>query len=114
MPRFEESYRSIADALALPHRHDPRANILALVRDWLERQQVSPWLLILDNADALDTFFAKNEGTDREHQPLASYLPKAGNGKILITSRNLNAAEKLTGSHRAILRISTMEGCARG
>ncbi|KAF4888268.1 Kinesin light chain [Colletotrichum fructicola] len=35
---FEESYRSIADILALPRRHDPDINILALVRKWLQRE----------------------------------------------------------------------------
>ncbi|KAL2874905.1 hypothetical protein SGCOL_009883 [Colletotrichum sp. CLE4] len=32
---FEESYRSIADALALPRRHELGVNVLVLVRDWL-------------------------------------------------------------------------------
>ncbi|KAF4895130.1 hypothetical protein CGCF415_v012018 [Colletotrichum fructicola] len=48
---FEESYRSMADVLALPGRHDPDVNILALVRKWLQREDVSPWLMIIDNAD---------------------------------------------------------------
>ncbi|RYP74071.1 hypothetical protein DL771_003260 [Monosporascus sp. 5C6A] len=102
--RFEESYRYLADILALPRRHDPKVNTLALVRDWLQREDVAPWLMILDNADDLDTFFDNTGPT-----PMASYLPKSSHGKILVASRNVGAAEKLTGGHNAIMRIPTMD-----
>lgn len=97
---FEESYRSLADHLDLPNRHDPKTDILSLVCSWLQR--IEPWLMILDNADDIDTFFG-----DAVARPIASYLPKT-NGKILVTSRNLNVAERLTGSYKAIMRIPTM------
>ena len=99
----EESYRSLADKLALPRRHDPKINILALVRDWLQRDDVAPWLIVLDNADNFDVFFGRTE-----ESPIASYLPKRNNATVLITSRNLNVAERLTGSHKAIIEIPTM------
>ena len=102
--RFEESYRSIADILALPGRKDPRVNVLGLVRDWLQMSTAAPWLLILDNADDNNTFFDKADPSQ-----LAVYLPKADHGKILITSRNMNAAQKLTGSQKAIMRLPAMD-----
>ncbi|KAM3481256.1 hypothetical protein MY8738_004608 [Beauveria namnaoensis] len=101
---LEQSYRSLADNLALPRRHDPKTNILALVCDWLQRDDVAPWLLILDNADNFDTFFSQTE-----EMPIASYLPKSNNGKTLITSRNLDVAERLTGGHKAIISIPAMK-----
>ncbi|EJP63806.1 kinesin light chain 1 and [Beauveria bassiana ARSEF 2860] len=101
---LEQSYRSLADNLALPRRHDPKTNILALVCDWLQRDDVAPWLLILDNADNFDTFFSQTEDI-----PIASYLPKSNNGKTLITSRNLDVAERLTGGHKAIISIPAMK-----
>ncbi|KAM3525713.1 hypothetical protein MY4038_007178 [Beauveria bassiana] len=101
---LEQSYRSLADNLALPRRHDPKTNILALVCDWLQRDDVAPWLLILDNADNFDTFFSQTEEI-----PIASYLPKSNNGKTLITSRNLDVAERLTGGHKAIISIPAMK-----
>ncbi|RYP47171.1 hypothetical protein DL768_006721 [Monosporascus sp. mg162] len=107
--RFEESYRSLADALALPRRRDPGVNIFALVRDWLQKEDVRPWLMIIDNADDVDMFFPRDEREDDTQVPVASYLPKTGNGKILVTSRSLSAAEKLTGSHKAIIGIPTMD-----
>ncbi|KAM3435587.1 hypothetical protein NHJ13734_005490, partial [Beauveria thailandica] len=101
---LEQSYRSLADKLALPRRHNPETNILGLVCDWLQRDDVAPWLLILDNADNFDTFFSQTK-----ESPIASYLPKRNNGKVLITSRNLGVAERLTGGHKAIISIPAME-----
>lgn len=99
----------MANTLSLPGRHDPSINILGLVRDWLQREDVAPWLMILDNADDSDIFFTKNGSNGHGQEPLASYLPKTGNGKMLITARNLNIAEKLTGSHKTILKIPAMD-----
>ncbi|KAH9225249.1 hypothetical protein K456DRAFT_1419334 [Colletotrichum gloeosporioides 23] len=106
---FEESYRSIADILALPRRHDPGVNVLALVRDWLQREDVNPWLMIVDNADDVEILFSKGGSENDTRMPTALYLPKTDNGKILVTSRSLDAAEKLTGNGRMIFRVPTME-----
>lgn len=104
--KFELSYQSLADTFVLPGRKQPGVNILKLVCTFLQRDDINPWLMILDNADQLSTLF---QSFDDEEQVLASYIPKTGNGKVLVTSRNLNVAERLTGSHKAILRISAME-----
>ncbi|KAK0755586.1 hypothetical protein N5P37_011828, partial [Trichoderma harzianum] len=106
---FKESYQSIADTLALPRRHASAVNVLALVHDWLQRADVAPWLMVLDNADDTDVFFGKNKCRKNMQSPIASYLPKTENGKVLVTSRSLTAAEKSTGSHRAIIKIPTID-----
>ncbi|EXA36844.1 hypothetical protein FOVG_12726 [Fusarium oxysporum f. sp. pisi HDV247] len=104
-PRFEEAYRAIAQRMNLPKRDDPSTNIIALVRDWLQTEDSGSWLMILDNADDINLFWRK--GTDE--QLLASFLPKRQNGTILITSRSLDVAERLTGSHKNIFQLSTMD-----
>ncbi|KXH46325.1 kinesin light chain protein [Colletotrichum salicis] len=106
---FEESYRSIADALALPRRHELGVNVLALVRDWLQRKDVSPWLMIADNVDDIEILFSKMDKQNDASMPIASYLPKSNNGKILFTSRSWDAAERLTGNGSMILRVPTMD-----
>ncbi|KAF6797548.1 Kinesin light chain 5, partial [Colletotrichum musicola] len=106
---FEESYRSIADVLALPRRHDPKVDVLVLVRDWLQREDVSPWLMIVDNADDFEMLFSKNDGGNNAKIPTASYLPKKDDGKILFTSRSWDAAERLTGNGKTIHQVPTME-----
>ncbi|KAF6806307.1 Kinesin light chain 5 [Colletotrichum musicola] len=105
---FEESYRTLADILALPRRHEPDVDVLTLVYDWLQRDDISPWFMVVDNADDAGVFFFHNR-QDKSQDPLASYLPKSTNGKILVTSRSLDAAEKLAGRSRTILQIPTMQ-----
>ncbi|KAH7168414.1 kinesin light chain 3 [Fusarium sp. MPI-SDFR-AT-0072] len=109
MATFEESYRALADVLALPRRHEPEVNVLVLVRNWLQRDDIHPWLMIVDNADNINLFFHNMEHNDVLEDRLASYLPKSNKGKILVTSRSHNIAEKLVGSSRAMLQIPVME-----
>uniref|UniRef100_A0A0D2YA73 Uncharacterized protein n=1 Tax=Fusarium oxysporum (strain Fo5176) TaxID=660025 RepID=A0A0D2YA73_FUSOF len=104
-PRFEEAYRTIAERMKLPKRDEPSTDILALVRDWLQNDESGPWLMILDNADDINLFYPK--GTDE--RSLASFLPKRYNGAILVTSRSLDVAERLIGSHKNIFQVSTMD-----
>ncbi|KAI8710446.1 hypothetical protein NCS52_01574800 [Fusarium sp. LHS14.1] len=123
-PRFEEAYRSIAQRLELPRRNDPDIDVFGLVRDWLQTEEAGSWLMVLDNVDDVNLFHpsanvsgnkAANQPTDEntvaksEKRPLAAYLPKRRSGTILVTSRSMDAAEKLTGSQKAIYRISTMD-----
>ncbi|KAI8663500.1 hypothetical protein NCS57_00951200 [Fusarium keratoplasticum] len=123
-PRFEEAYRSIAQRLELPGRNDPNIDVLGLVRDWLQTKEAGSWLMVLDNVDDVNLFHpstnasgnkAANQITDEnavaksDQRPLAAYLPKRRSGTILVTSRSMDAAEKLTGSQKATYRISTMD-----
>ncbi|KAL6406211.1 hypothetical protein AUP68_10380 [Ilyonectria robusta] len=123
-PRFEEAYRSIADNLRLPRRNEPSVNVLGLVRDWLQREEAGPWLMVLDNVDDVNLFYrSSSAGRDGAvchpadenpaalsvQRPLAVFLPKCRNGIILVTSRSMDAAEKLTGSHKAVYGISAMD-----
>ncbi|EWY97447.1 hypothetical protein FOYG_02287 [Fusarium oxysporum NRRL 32931] len=122
-PRFEEAYRSIAERLQLPRRNDPDVDVLGLVRDWLQTEEAGSWLMILDSADDVNLFYPihisgaeavtglahENTIAKTDQQPLAAYLPKRRNGTILITSRGMDAAERLTGSHKAVYRVSTMD-----
>ncbi|KAJ5007381.1 hypothetical protein K4K57_010796 [Colletotrichum sp. SAR 10_99] len=101
---FEQSYRSIEDVLALPRRHDPDVDVLVLVRDWLQREDVSPWPMIIDNADDVKMLLSKDA-----NETYLSYLPKRENSKILITSRSWDAADKLTGNGKMIFRVPSME-----
>ncbi|KAJ4211931.1 hypothetical protein NW759_012218 [Fusarium solani] len=80
--------------------------------------------MVLDNVDDVNLFHpstnargnkAANQPTDEntvaksDQRPLAAYLPKCRRGTILVTSRSMDAAEKLTGGQKAIYRISTMD-----
>jgi hypothetical protein len=123
-PRFEEAYRSIAERLELPRRNDPDVDVLRLVCDWLQTEEAGSWLMVLDNVDDVNVFHpSTNSGANKvlfqpadengiargDQCPFAAYLPKRRNGTILVTSRSMDAAERLTGGHKGIYRISTMD-----
>ncbi|KAI1846943.1 hypothetical protein JX265_014012 [Neoarthrinium moseri] len=110
--RFEEAYRSIAERLQLPRRHDPGVDVLRLVYDWLFDVQNGPWLMILDNADDVDMFYRKKPDRTATvasaQRPLASLLPQCTSGRILVTSRSRDVAERLAGGSRSVLSIQPM------
>lgn len=63
--------------------------------------------MVLDNADDDGVFFSgttSNEGGG----PLASFLPQAAHGLILITSRNGLAARNLVGSNGHVITVQPM------
>ncbi|KAK3201035.1 hypothetical protein GRF29_213g764680 [Pseudopithomyces chartarum] len=110
--RFEEAYQDIADWLQLPGRSDPKANVLRLVRNWLQDEANGTWLLILDNVDDVDMFYPKQaHASDRFGSPstsLAEYVPQCRNGSILITSRNKDAAARLAGGYPRIKGVTAL------
>ncbi|RYP13088.1 hypothetical protein DL765_007037 [Monosporascus sp. GIB2] len=95
-----------------------------LVCDWLQTEEAGSWVMVLDNVDDVNLFYPGyniggneagcypahgNPAIGTEQRPLAAFLPKRRNGTILVASRSMDAAEKLTGSHKAVYRISTMD-----
>lgn len=87
----------------MPGINDPEANILLLVKEWLEAQKGSQWVMIVDNADDNELFFSQRKKVvsavethlASEDEKLAHYLPNCDNGYILFTSRNREAAVDL-------------------
>ncbi|KAF2715541.1 hypothetical protein K504DRAFT_396977 [Pleomassaria siparia CBS 279.74] len=113
--RFKQRYREVADQIALPGRDGPKADILKLVYAWLSDRRNGQWLMILDNVDDDNVFFAEDDEGERTLQaskmngdgvssrmPLEGFLPQTPNGAILITSRNKTAAINLVGLHGII------------
>ncbi|KAK1573934.1 P-loop containing nucleoside triphosphate hydrolase protein [Colletotrichum navitas] len=113
--RFEEAYHAIANGLQLPNRTGPDADVVRLVYDWLCAEENGKWLMIVDNADDVNVFYPKPNAVQSgsmastTRQPLASFLPQSINGKILVTSRSRDVAERLTGSSWNVLSINAMD-----
>lgn len=101
--RVEEGLRAIADAIKLPDRHKPKADIPQLLYAWLSNERNGKWFMILDSADDQDVFSG-----ERGNQPLASYLPQSPNGSILVTTRDQAFAIRLTGSHKSVIKVGPM------
>ena len=75
---------------------------------WLNDETHGPWLLVLDNADSLDTFFDKSFATASTYnESLINQLPHASNGSILITTRDGRVANRLT-DERASIQVNQL------
>ena len=72
---------------------------------WFNEADNGQWLTVLDNADDLDTFFAKptSTGADSERtMPLIDYLPQSSRGLMLITTRDTRMSRRLAGRDTSI------------
>jgi tetratricopeptide (TPR) repeat protein len=114
--RFEQSYRSIANAAKLPGADEPKIDILDLVFRWLENDDSGTWLMIVDNADDSAVFFPRVPASMTQISDqlgraavLSTYLPKRSGGSILITSRNRDAAFQLVGRLDRIIKVKQFE-----
>ncbi|OCL03965.1 hypothetical protein AOQ84DRAFT_226702 [Glonium stellatum] len=115
--RFEEGYRAIADAVKLPGRDKPQADILQLVYTWLCSARSGKWVIVLDDADISSVFFNPHAGgvDMREDTPsskvqsLSAFLPQTHNGAFLITTRDTVTAFRFTGRAQDIIKIEPMD-----
>ncbi|KAJ4854193.1 tetratricopeptide repeat domain-containing protein [Trichoderma breve] len=105
--RVQEGFRLIADAVKLPERKQPQADIPLLVKNWLSIEHNGRWIIILDSADETEVLYSASESV-HDKRSLAAYIPKSRNGAIVLTTRNRSLASKLTGGHKHIIDVDTM------
>ena len=102
--RFAQAYKDIARRLELPGWNDPAMDTLLLVSEWFNNNE--NWLMVLDNADDLETFFPKpasNIGDVEHKKPLLDYLPQNSRGLVLITTRDKRIGERLASRHASLI-----------
>ncbi|KAI1354330.1 P-loop containing nucleoside triphosphate hydrolase protein [Xylaria sp. FL0043] len=113
--RVEQGFKAIADAVKIPGRNNPGADILQLVYRWLGNEHNGHWLIILDSADDVDVFYDVDEkakqsaSVERGKRALSSYLPQSSNGSIIVTTRDKRLAYKITGSYNNIVEVGPMD-----
>lgn len=92
--RFALAYHKIGEELALLDMNNPEVDTIELVQKWLSNDANGPWLLVLDNADDIETVFGS---TDAEQQPRAlfNHLPRSSNGSIIVTTRDRRIGQRL-------------------
>jgi hypothetical protein len=109
MRRFEQSYRSIADAIELPGRENPKCSILELLLRWLNDKRNGRLLMILEYADDEDIFFpAPTAGVPGKCDEISAmekvspassrYLPQSRQSAILIATQNKKVGLSLAGN----------------
>ncbi|KAI5460666.1 hypothetical protein BGZ63DRAFT_488681 [Mariannaea sp. PMI_226] len=102
--RFYQAYTNIAKEFNIPGHDDPKANLLSLVKIWLENRYRSRWLMVIDNADDTELFFrdqgeegpleTSTTATHRDHG-LGRYIPECRHGSIIITTRSKQTGLRL-------------------
>ncbi|KAJ6440010.1 alternative NADH-dehydrogenase [Purpureocillium lavendulum] len=112
--RFRQAYASIAQDCHVPGCDNPNADVLTLVKSWLERL-THPWLLVVDSADDRRVFYttrdAGNESDgDNTTQDggFARFLPESSHGSVLITTRNKQVGVLLI-KNRDVVEVGRME-----
>ena len=93
--RFRQAFASIAQERHVPGCNDSKADVLPLVKAWLERKEQGRWLMVIDNADDLQLFCD-------EPEKLGRYIPECAHGSILITTRNKQVGSRLTKGKRPV------------
>ncbi|KAH6840587.1 P-loop containing nucleoside triphosphate hydrolase protein [Chaetomium sp. MPI-CAGE-AT-0009] len=106
--RVGEGFRTIADAIKLPGRNKPKADIPQLVLSWLSNGRNGRWTMILDSADDSNVLYGPISDDNANGRSFATYLPQSRNGSILITTRNKDLAFRLTGYHENIIEVGPM------
>ncbi|KAI1178130.1 P-loop containing nucleoside triphosphate hydrolase protein [Nemania sp. FL0916] len=95
-----KAYREIGEALGVKGIDNEEADVRGLVHAVLARDDIGPWLLILDNADDQELLFEK--------QAILKDLPFNRHGSILVTTRNHEVAVMLDVSHPGLLKVESM------
>ncbi|KAJ3457769.1 hypothetical protein MRS44_014910 [Fusarium solani] len=80
--QFYESYASIAQKCNIPGSSNIGFNPLDLVPWWLENKAKSPWFMVVDGADDMESFFQTDQG-----KKMAG-LAKCSHGAIHFTTTN--------------------------
>ncbi|KAI0456108.1 hypothetical protein F5B21DRAFT_502584 [Xylaria acuta] len=108
--RFRQAYADIAEKCQVPGYNDPKADVLSLLKRWLEQKDRGRWLMVIDNADDPQLFCRPAELTDADGKKyLGRYIPECAHGAVLITTRNKQVGLQLTkGMGMSLLQIDKM------
>lgn len=100
--QFVQAYQDIARKLRLPGCEDSNVNSCELVARWLDEDDSSGWLMILDSADNADMFGssdlnASSAETDPIQRSLIDHVPKRLDSQrtLIVTTRNREVGENL-------------------
>lgn len=99
---FEQGYQEIARKAGIPGWEDQKTDKLKLVHDWLQEENVTEWLMIIDNADDASMFYGTRpsdpHSIHNDSKSFARFLPQCSHGRVLITTRDRRLGGRL--SHR--------------
>jgi tetratricopeptide (TPR) repeat protein len=92
---FYQGYTDLATKLGIREREQQK-DLCRSLKDFLESEEVGPWLLIVDNADDMSVLF----GSEGNNDGIWQHLPRSESGRALITTRSEEVA--MTVSHEFV------------
>ncbi|KAK4446083.1 hypothetical protein QBC34DRAFT_486914 [Podospora aff. communis PSN243] len=98
--RFRQAYLSIAKECSISGHDDPKADVLPLVKSWLESKDRGRWLIVIDNADDAQLFSQPGN--------LSKWIPECAHGSVLVTTRNKVAGSRITRG-RCLIEVGKMD-----
>jgi tetratricopeptide (TPR) repeat protein len=105
--RLDQAYKGIAIKLRLPGCDDPETDIFEMVCAWLCDEDHGPWLLVLDSADDIETFFSPTSDASLVRcgpsTPLTKFLPRSPDGSMMVTTRDKRIGERLADRAKTIM-----------
>jgi tetratricopeptide (TPR) repeat protein len=102
----QQAYLDIGRLLQVPRLEEDKVDVKRLVQDRLSQESAGQWLLILDNADDVDMWFEKADGSG-ESRRLFDYLPRSSKGSIIITTRSRKVAVKM--ASKDVIEVPEMD-----
>ncbi|KAJ2981238.1 hypothetical protein NUW58_g6735 [Xylaria curta] len=108
--RFRQAYAEIAEVCQIPGYDDPKADILSLLKRWLEHKNGGRWFMVIDNADNAELFCRPTEPADTVGEKyLGQYIPESAHGTVLVTTRNKQLGLRLVeGIRTRLIEVGKM------
>jgi Cdc6-like AAA superfamily ATPase len=88
-----QAYQDVARHLRIVGWEEDKADIKRLVQNHLSKESSGQWLLVFDNTDNIDLWFAKTP--EQGNSRLIDYLPRSKHRCIIFTTRDRKTAVKL-------------------
>ena len=98
-----QAYLDIAKELGIRGSEHKDENFGELVRNCLSQSNIRPWLIIVDNADDLETFL----GNAYNNVGLIDILPKNNGSSIILTSRSRKTAVRFASDN--VIHVSALD-----
>jgi tetratricopeptide (TPR) repeat protein len=101
-----QDFRRIAKIVGIPGWDEKATDIFTLVRNWFKDESNGPWTMVLDNVDDAHVLTAPaprvTSLVEDEHDvpvpQIREFFTTSSRGSILVTSRNTEAAQMITGN----------------
>ncbi|MCJ1396687.1 hypothetical protein MMC18_009579 [Xylographa bjoerkii] len=81
--------------------------VIKKLLDWLQEENVTEWLMVIDNADDASMFYGGPHRIQNDSKSFARFLPQCPHGRVLITTRDRRLGDRLS-QRQATIQITPL------